>query len=485
MSSMQIPGQIHEYQHLSHLLTRQKAAFLNQPMPSARTRIEKLNALKTLIINHTDEIVAAINEDFSNRAESETILTEIFPLLDAIEYSKSRIKKWMKTERRKTPLNLAPASVHVMYQPMGVIGIVVPWNFPVFLGLSPLVSALAAGNRAMIKMSEFAPGTADLVQTLIGRYFSEDDVTVVTGELDVSTEFTKLPFDHLVFTGATSVGKIVMKAASEHLTPVTLELGGKSPAIIHESFPIEEAADRLAFGKGMNAGQICVSPDYIFCPENKLDAFVNAFIKSMSQAYPTLRDNKDYTAIINDRQLIRLKSYLDDAKEKGATIVEINPANESFEGTRKMPMTLVLNTNDTMLIEQEEIFGPLIPVKTYHRIEEALKYVHDRDRPLALYYFDYDKKRAETILSQTHSGGVCVNDTLSHVAVDDAPFGGIGPSGMGHYHGKEGFLNFSKAKTIVRKGRINVTKMVAPPWNNAMYNMLVKSLWFKFKVLKR
>ena len=485
MNSIQTHGQINEYQYLSNLLIHQKTAFSKEPMPTAKARIAKLNTLKKLVINHSDEIVAAISDDFSNRAESETMLAEIFPLLDAIEYSKSRIKKWMKTERRKTPLTLAPASVHVMYQPLGVVGIVVPWNFPLFLGLSPLVSALAAGNRSMIKMSEFAPKTANLVQKLIRQYFSKDDITVVTGELDVSTEFTKLPFDHLVFTGATSVGKIVMKAASEHLTPVTLELGGKSPAIIHESFPIEEAADRLAFGKGMNAGQICVSPDYIFCPKNKVDTFVNAFVKAMSQSYPTLRNNDDYTAIINERQLRRLQSYLEDAKEKGATIVEINPANESFEGTRKMPMTLILNTNDTMLIEQEEIFGPLIPIKTYSHIEEALKYVNDRDRPLALYYFDYDKNRANTILSQTHSGGVCVNDTLSHVAVDDAPFGGIGPSGMGHYHGKEGFINFSKAKTIVRKGRINITKMVAPPWNNTMYNILVKSLWFKFKVLKR
>ncbi len=474
-----------EFGYLEEQLVAQKASFLHQPMPSAQERIDNLNKLKSVLIEHTDEIVSAISMDFSNRPEAETLLAEIFPLLDAIEYSKGRVKRWMKPSKRKTPLTLQPAKVEVLYQPVGVVGIVVPWNFPVFLGLSPLVSALAAGNRAMIKMSEFAPRTADLVQRMLESVFSKDQVAVFTGEVDVSSAFTKLPFDHLVFTGATSVGKIVMRAAAEHLTPVTLELGGKSPTIIHDSFPIEEAAQRIAFGKGMNAGQICVSPDYIFVPRHKVNAFAQAFVKAMSKAYPSIRANDDYTAIISDRQLVRLKSYLDDAKEKGAELITINPEDETFEDTRKMPMTLVLNTNESMLVEQEEIFGPILPIKAYDDIEEAITYVNDRARPLALYYFDWDKERAAKILARTHSGGVCLNDTLSHVMADDAPFGGIGPSGMGHYHGKEGFVNFSKAKTVVTKGRFDSIKFIAPPWNNPVHKLLTKMLWFKFKHLTR
>ncbi|GAA3555522.1 coniferyl aldehyde dehydrogenase [Marinobacter xestospongiae] len=474
-----------DYSYLNDRLIAQQAAFLANPMPSAQQRIESLDKLKRIIINNSDAIIYSISMDFSNRSESETLLAEIFPLLDAIEYSKARIKKWMKAQKRKVPMTVMPASVSVMYQPLGVIGIVVPWNFPLFLGLSPLVSALAAGNRAMIKMSEFAPRTADLVKDIIDREFNTDEVAVFTGEVDVSSEFTKLPFDHLVFTGATPVGKIVMRAAAEHLTPVTLELGGKSPTIIHESFPIEEAAERIAFGKGMNAGQICVSPDYILCPRHKVNAFAQAFVKAMSRNYPNLRSNEDYTAIINDRQLTRLQSYLQDAKEKGAQIITINPADETFESTRKFPMTLVLDTTADMLVEREEIFGPILPIKAYDSLDEAIQYVNHGLRPLALYYFDWDKQRSDEVLARTHSGGACINDTLSHVTVDDAPFGGIGPSGMGHYHGKEGFINFSKAKTVVRKGRINTTKFVAPPWNKPAYNLLVKLLWFKFKTLRR
>ncbi len=483
MSAIEQISTEQDYGYLDSQLTSQKAEFLKNPMPSAKDRIRSLNKLKALIVENSDAIVSSISMDFSNRPESETLLAEIFPLLDAIEYSKSRIKKWMKTQKRRAPLTIMPSTVEVMYQPLGVVGIVVPWNFPLFLGLSPLVSALAAGNRAMIKMSEFAPKTGELVQKLIHSTFDKNEVAVFTGEVDVSTEFTKLPFNHLVFTGATPVGKIVMRAAAEHLTPVTLELGGKSPTIIHDSFPIEEAAERIAFGKGMNAGQICVSPDYIFLPRSKVNAFAQAFVKAMSRNYPSLKANEDYTAIINDRQLNRLKSYVKDAEEKGARIITINPSDESFDGTRKFPMTLILDTNESMLIENEEIFGPLLPIKAYDDIEEAIQHVNERPRPLALYYFDYDKQRSDSVLARTHSGGACINDTLSHVAIDDAPFGGIGPSGMGHYHGKEGFLNFSKAKTVVRKGRINITKFVAPPWNKPMYNILVKMLWFKFKRL--
>lgn len=466
---------------LDHVLFAQKKAYFQDPMPDYAVRRRRLDKLQNALIDNRDRIVAAVNEDFSGRAPAETELAEIMPLLDGIAYYRKNLRKFMRPQRRHAPITVMPASIQVQYQPVGVVGIVVPWNFPLFLALSPLVGALAAGNRAMLKSSEFAPAMGDLLQEIIANTFSEDEVTVVTGGVDVATEFTKLPFDHLVFTGSTQVGKIVMKAAAENLTPVTLELGGKSPAIIHDDFPIEEAANRIAFGKGINAGQVCVSPDYILCPRHKAQAFSEAFVAAISAAYPTLRDNADYTAIITDRQKTRLETYLTDAEEKGAQLIRINPSNETFDGTRKMPMTVVLNATEDMLVLQEEIFGPILPIVPYDNIHDAITYVNQRPRPLALYYFDWNKDRGKFITTHTHSGGVCINDTMSHVMVDDIPFGGIGPSGMGHYHGEEGFRNFSKAKGVVRKGRINAAAFIAPPWDNFMFNSLKRLQNLRFR----
>ena len=466
---------------LEGVLLAQKKAALADPMPDHATRIRRLDKLHNLLLENRARIIAAISKDFSNRSASETELAEILPILDGIAYYRKRLKKFMKPQRRHTPLTVMPARVEVHYQPVGVVGIVVPWNFPLFLGLSPLVGALAAGNRAMIKTSEFAPAMGELMKELLAEIFAEDEVAVFTGGVEVATEFTKLPFDHLVFTGSTTVGKIVMRAASENLTPVTLELGGKSPAIIHPDYPLDEAASRIGFGKGFNAGQICVSPDYVLCPRDKVNAFATAFVDAMSKSYPSLRDNGDYTAIITERQKERLEGYLKDAEEKGAEVIRINPKNEDFSGTRKMPLTVVLGATDDMLVMQDEIFGPILPVIPYDTMDEAISYVHDRPRPLALYYFDWDKARGDDILARTHSGGVCINDTLSHVGADDIPFGGIGPSGMGHYHGEEGFRTFSKAKGVVRKGKINTTAFVAPPWGNFMYKQLMMLQGMRFR----
>ncbi|MCG8669400.1 MAG: coniferyl aldehyde dehydrogenase [Pseudomonadales bacterium] len=467
--------------NLDSALALQKQAFLAMPLPSAKHRIRNLDKLHNALIDYKERLITAVNNDFSNRSTAETLLAEYYATLEGIAYNRKRLKKWMKPQRRHVPLTIMPASVKVIYQPLGVIGIVVPWNFPIFLGLSPLICALAAGNRAMIKTSEFAPETSRVIKEMLGSIFLEDEVTVIEGGVETSIAFTKLPFDHLVFTGATNVGKQVMAAASQNLTPVTLELGGKSPVIIHQDFPIEEAASRIAFGKSINCGQICVSPDYILCPRDKVDAFAYEFTKLIKQRYPSMRENEDYTAIINERQHERLSSYLKDADAKGATLLSINPANESFAGTRKMPMTLVLNANDDMLMLQEEIFGPILPIIAYDNIEEAIYYVNSKPRPLALYYFDWDKQRATSIVERTHSGGVCINDTLNHVMADDIPFGGIGPSGMGHYHGKEGFLNFSKAKGVVRKGSIDASALVAPPWDKPLFRMLTKFMDFRFR----
>lgn len=469
------------YREMEQLLFKQKAAFLKAPMPSAKQRRDNLDRLRRAIVNYKDELVAAVNNDFGNRSEAETMLAEVFALLDSISYNRKNLKKWMKPERRHVPLTMMTSTAHVIRQPLGVIGIVVPWNFPIFLCLSPLVSALASGNRAILKMSEHAPATALIIKELLASIFTEDEVAVVIGEVEVGQAFTTLPFDHLVFTGATSIGKHVMRAASENLTPVTLELGGKSPVIIHESFPIDIAAERIAFGKSMNTGQICVSPDYIFCPEDKVQELTDKIKANLEKSFPTILNNDDYTCIINDRQHNRLLTYLDDAEKKGANITQVNPANEDFTGTRKMPHTLVTNTTEDMLLENEEIFGPILPIKGYKNIEEALNYIAARPRPLALYYFDWNTKRAEQMTERTHSGGVCINDTLNHVMNDDLPFGGIGDSGIGHYHGKEGFLNFSKTKGVIVKGKIDITKLVAQPWGNRMYKMMHSFMMFRFK----
>jgi coniferyl-aldehyde dehydrogenase len=468
-------------QTLSDTLAAQRAAFAQDPASSIEQRINRLNRLHNAILDYKDRLIAAVDTDFSGRAAAETEILEILPVLEGIAYNKKNVKRWAKQSRRHAPLMLFGSQTKVHYQPVGVIGIVVPWNFPIFLGLSPLVGAMTAGNRAMIKTSEFAPQTGELIKEMIESTFSADEVTVHTGGGEVATEFTKLPFDHLVFTGSTGVGKIVMRAAAENLTPVTLELGGKSPAIIHDDFPIEEAAKRIAFGKGLNAGQVCVSPDYILVARAKISAFTAAFEKAMAGQYPTLRDNSDYTAIITERQQERLEANLADAREKGATIREINPKGEGFDGTRKMAMHVVTDVTDEMRIMQEEIFGPILPVVPYDTLDEAIAYVNARPRPLALYYFDWDKARGEHMLNATHSGGVCINDVMTQVAVDDMPFGGVGPSGMGHYHGKEGFLNFSKAKGVVRKGRFNPTSYIQQPWGNRMYNAYMRFQYRRYR----
>lgn len=453
-------------------------------MPDATSRIRNLDKLHNLLIENKDSLIAAVNNDFDNRSEAETLMAEIFPLLEGIAYARKRIKRWMKPSKRHVPQMLQPASVKVFPQPVGVVGIVVPWNFPIFLGLSPLIYALAAGNHAMLKMSEFAPQTGELLEKLLHEAYPRELVAVFNGGVEVATEFTALPFDHIVFTGSTQVGKIVMKAAAENLTPVTLELGGKSPTIIHPDYPVDEAARRIAFGKCINAGQVCVSPDYILVHNEKLMEFCKAFGDAVMQRYPTINDNQDYTAIITERQRSRLISYLDDAEQKGAQLMQINPAGESFNEGNKLPMTLVLNATDDMLVMQEEIFGPILPVIGYNDLDEALQLVKDRPRPLALYYFDWDQKRANQVLANTHSGGVCINDTMSHVMADDIPFGGIGPSGIGHYHGKEGFDAFSHQKGVVRKGKFNASNMVGAPWDRPVFNFIKKLQWMKFKPRK-
>ncbi|MDO9323237.1 MAG: coniferyl aldehyde dehydrogenase [Pseudomonas sp.] len=455
---------------LEQLFAGQREAFRANPMPTAEQRLQWLKALSQMLSSEREALIKAICQDFSNRSTDETLLAEIMPSLQNIHYACKNLKKWMKPSRRAVGLAFQPASARVIYQPLGVIGVIVPWNYPLFLAMGPLVGALAAGNRVMIKMSESTPATSQLVKDLLAKIFPEDLVCVVLGEAEVGVAFSTLAFDHLLFTGATSIGKHVMRAAAENLTPVTLELGGKSPAIVSAEVPLEHAAERIAFGKTLNAGQTCVAPDYVLVPRNRVDAFVAAYSKVVTSFYPKLKDNPDYTAIINDRQLQRLKGLLSDAESLGAKVVNLYPEGQG----RRLPQALVLNVNDQMKIMQDEIFGPLLPIVPYDSIEQAFAYINERPRPLALYYFGYNKSEQQRVLHETHSGGVCLNDTMLHVAQDDMPFGGVGPSGMGHYHGHEGFKTFSHAKGTFIKQRYNAAKMIYPPYGKAIQKLVYK-----------
>lgn len=462
-------------QYTGRIFEEQRLAFRRNPMPSATERKENLKRLKRVLLKNESRILDAIDRDFSCRSRDETLIAEVMPSVQGINYSLKHLDGWMKPSKRSVSVLFQPASNKVHYQPLGVVGIIVPWNYPLFLAVGPLVAALAAGNRVMVKMSEFTPHMSALFKELMESTFPQDLVAVINGEADVAADFSSRAFDHLLFTGSTSVGKLVMRAAAEHLTPVTLELGGKSPAIISSDVPMTDAAQRIAFGKAINAGQTCVAPDYVLCPTDRIQTFVDEFRTQFAEMYPNLRDNDDFTAIINERQYERLQGYLDDARSKGAEIIEINPAQENMkDGTRKMPVHLVLKATADMKVLQDEIFGPILPVVSYNGIDEAITYINDRPRPLSLYYFGYERDLQDYVIAQTHSGGMCINDTLMQVAQDDLPFGGVGASGMGCYHGKEGFLTFSHARAIFSKQRFNSGKFVYAPHGTALHKMVYK-----------
>ncbi|MFC3942030.1 coniferyl aldehyde dehydrogenase [Pseudomonas gingeri NCPPB 3146 = LMG 5327] len=455
---------------LQRLFQVQRQAYAAHPMPPAEQRRQWLDSLRQLLSDERQALVEAISHDFGNRSADETLLAELMPSLHALHYARRHLKGWMKPARRKVGLAFQPASARVVYQPLGVVGVIVPWNYPLFLAIGPLVGALSAGNRVMLKLSESTPATGLLLKELLGRVFPEDLVCVVLGEAEVGMAFSKLPFDHLLFTGATSIGRHVMRAAAENLTPVTLELGGKSPAIVSSDVPLEDAAERIAFGKTLNAGQTCVAPDYVLVPEERVGSFVEAYRQAVRSFYPSLVDNPDYTSIINERQLARLNGYLSDATSKGALLIPMFEQGQQ----RRMGHSLLLNVSDDMTLMQDEIFGPLLPIVPYKGLDEAFAYINRRPRPLALYYFGYNKAEQARVLHETHSGGVCLNDTLLHVPQEDLPFGGIGPSGMGHYHGHEGFLTFSKAKGVLTKQRFNAARLIYPPYGKSIQKLIQK-----------
>ena len=460
------------FDNLNEILEKQKKAHLTEGPLSVETRKEWIDRCITLLIKYQNEIAEAISEDFGHRSTESSLLADVAGSIGSLKSAKENIKKWVKPEKRKvTPsiLGLLGAKLRLEYQPLGTVGVISPWNFPVTLTFGPLGSIFAAGNRAMIKPSEFTPKTSELMKKMFEEAFSEEEVAVFTGGPDLGEAFSSLPFDHLLFTGATSIAKHVMRAASENLVPVTLELGGKSPVIISKKSNFDVSVNRVMAGKTMNAGQICLAPDYVFIPKDKKEDFISQSKKVVTEMYPSLKDNPDYTSVINQRHYDRLQGYVEEAKEKGFEVIEINPSNEDFsqQAHHKIPPTLIVDPDDSLSVMKEEIFGPILSVKTYDSIKDTVDYINSKDRPLGLYYFGDDKEEMQNVLENTTSGGVTINDVVFHVGQDNAPFGGVGPSGTGSYHGVEGFKNFSHTKTIYTQSKFDgLFGLFRPPFGS-------------------
>jgi coniferyl-aldehyde dehydrogenase len=448
------------------LLERQRAAFLRDGAPALAERRADLARLQAAIRANTERIAEAISADFGNRSRHETILAEIFTTLSGIRHASRHLAKWMRPKRVSVGIEFMPARARILYQPVGVVGIISPWNYPFQLAMMPLLAALAAGNRVMLKPSELTPRTSMLMAELLADLFPAAKVATVLGGAEIGAAFAHLPFDHLLYTGSTAVGRLVMQAAAENLTPVTLELGGKSPCIIGEDAVLASAVESIVHGKLLNAGQTCIAPDYVLVPEGKREEFINLAGQAVRKLYPTLRANPDYTSIVNDRHYRRIAQYVQEARAKGVRVVELNPAQEALDaGERKLAPTLVVDPGDDLAVMRDEIFGPVLPVKTYRHLDDAVDYINRRPRPLALYYFGTDAKRRDEVLSRTISGGAAINETLLHVAVEALPFGGIGASGIGAYHGETGFQTFSHRKSVFLQSRLNGTWLLRPPFD--------------------
>jgi aldehyde dehydrogenase (NAD+)/coniferyl-aldehyde dehydrogenase len=448
---------------LSQALEQQRRAFASDPNPAPDVRRDRLARLRRLLREHAAAIRDAISADFGQRSGEETELLELFTSLEGIAHARRHLRRWMRAERRQVAWWSLPGRARLLRQPLGVVGIIVPWNYPLYLAVSPLTAALAAGNRAMLKMSEHTPRFGALFESLVARSFAADEVAVVNGGPDVARAFAALPFDHLLFTGSTPVGREVMKAASANLTPVTLELGGKSPAIVTGGFDLDESARRIMYGKLINAGQTCVAPDYALVPKALVNRFIEACRAATHAFYPSLATNPQYTSIVSDRQFRRLAAYIDDARNFGASIHRLHDEPTDPERRRLSPVALT-DVSDSMRVMQEEIFGPILPVVGYDSIDEAIAYVNARPRPLALYYFGAADRDLDAVLARTVSGGVTVNNTAFHVVQEDLPFGGVGPSGMGEYHGRAGFDTFSKLKPVFIDGRFSASSLLFPPY---------------------
>ncbi len=464
---------------LASRFARLQLAARGDSNPDRAVRERRLLALDRLLLDNEPTIADAVRRDFGHRSAAETRLLELFPSHAAIGHARRHLGRWMRPRARSVSLWFQPGRAEVRYQPLGAVGIIVPWNYPIFLAAAPLAAALAAGNRALVKMSENTPATASLFAELVARYFADDELSVVEGDVGVAQEFARLPFDHLLFTGSTPVGRQVMRAAADSLTPVTLELGGKSPAIIgprlSASGHFARAVERIIIGKCMNAGQTCIAPDYVLLPAGQEQAFIERARQVVAACYPAIESNTDYSTIVDQRQYARLCAYVDEARAENAKIIDLAPGAVADAATRRLPPLALLDLSDSLRIMQEEIFGPLLPVLPYRDLDEAIRFVNSRPRPLALYYFDRENANIERVLNETVAGGVTVNDTILHIAQDDLPFGGVGPSGMGCYHGFAGFETFSVKKAVFRQSRLSAIGLFKPPYG-AVFDRLTRIL---------
>ncbi|TCV93415.1 coniferyl-aldehyde dehydrogenase [Luteibacter rhizovicinus] len=442
--------------------------------PDYAQRRDDLRRLRSAYKARLDDMAAAVSADFGHRSKHESLIGEGMTVLTEIDHMIAHLRQWMRKERRSAGWRLWPAHAEVRYVPVGVVGVISPWNYPVNLALVPLATAIAAGNHAYLKPSEHTPRTSEFLRELLAEVFPADRVAVALGGADVASAFAALPFDHLVFTGSTAVGRKVMAAAAANLTPLTLELGGKSPAVIGEDFPIAQAATRLATGKLLNAGQTCIAPDYVLVPQSRRDELVQALREEVARRYPEIDGNPDYTSIVNEAQYRRLRGYLDDARARHFEVIPLANVKDTAraEAERLLPPTLVIDPSDDAKLMQEEIFGPILPVKTYRTLDEAIAYINAHDRPLALYFFSRNRADTEKLLSQVVAGGVCINETLFHNACNSLPFGGIGPSGMGHYHGHDGFVTFSKMMPVLHQARWPLSDKLKPPYKGFAARMI-------------
>ena len=457
---------------LQSLFELQRAAFAQQPHSQWPERRDRLQRLRRLVTENEDEIERTIDADFGGRPEIETQIAEVYPALAEVNGALRSAKEWMTPQRVWVSKWFLPARAEIQPRPLGVVGVIVPWNYPLYLAVGPMVGALAAGNRVLVKMSEHTPNFSALFKRLVDKYFAPEEAAVVNGDAMVAQSFSELPFDHLLFTGSTAVGRRVMAAAAANLTPVTLELGGKSPAVIAPGYPVARAATRILAGKLLNAGQTCIAPDYVLLPREMVKSFVRDARAQARKMYPSGLGNRDFCAVINMRHYTRLTGYLDQAREAGVRVETLFEGRARDNAAHRLAPALLVDPPAALDVMQEEIFGPLLPLLPYDRIEDAVAHINARPKPLALYWFDEDEERTKWALHNTQAGGVCVNETLMHVAQEELPFGGVGPSGMGHYHGRHGFETFSKMTPVFVQSRLNGMGLFMPPYGTAVRKML-------------
>lgn len=450
---------------ITRLLALQRAAFAREPFPTLKVRLDRLRRMGELVDRNAERLAQAISADFGNRSLHETAIAETFFVQAALAHTRKHLRGWMKARRVASSFHSLPGTSRILPQPVGVVGVVSPWNYPLQLALAPAVAALAAGNRVLVKPSEITPGFSALLGELVAQHFDASECAVVLGDAEVGKAFVRQPFDHLFFTGSTAVGRQVALAAAANLVPVTLELGGKSPAIVDPSASVRDAAVRIAAGKLFNAGQTCIAPDYVLVPRAQRDAFVEDYRRAVLKMYPSLHGNPDYTTIVSQRHYDRLERLAREAQDQGAQVIRIAPPGEPEErALRRLPPMLLLDVHPDAAVMREEIFGPLLPLVPYDTLDEAIAFINERPRPLALYWFGEDRAHQEQVLLRTVSGGVTVNDVLLHIAQENLPFGGVGESGIGAYHGEYGFRLFSKEKPVFEQSRWAGTALLRPPY---------------------